>query len=241
MQAFKKALRTRLNVARMFLRDSNGFRVIRHVKRNHLTYLETSALLELYQRVRDVEGQQREGMLLEAGCALGGSALVMATGKEPARPLHIFDAFGMIPPPSEHDGDDAHQRYNEISGGHAAGIDGNQYYGYENGLLERVQANFVDYGFDLDRDNIRFVKGLYENTLAVDAPVALAHIDCDWYDSVITCLERIVPYLVPQGVLVIDDYHTWSGCKKAVDTYFAGQDAYFEFEMKSRLHITRKR
>ena len=33
-------------------------------------------------------------------------------------------------------------------------------------------------------------------------PVALAHLDCDWYASVLTCLENIVPRLAPGGVLV---------------------------------------
>jgi asparagine synthase (glutamine-hydrolysing) len=41
-------------------------------------------------------------------------------------------------------------------------------------------------------------------------------------------------------VLIIDDYYTWSGCRKAVDDYFADKKDGFGFCNKSRLHIIRK-
>ena len=84
------------------------------------------------------------------------------------------------------------------------------------------------------------VKGLYSDTLKIDSPVSLAHIDCDWFDSVMTCLERIAPRLVKGGALVIDDYDNWSGCKSAVDLYFNDRKAEFDFVRKSRLHIVKR-
>jgi asparagine synthase (glutamine-hydrolysing) len=87
---------------------------------------------------------------------------------------------------------------------------------------------------------VQFVAGFYEETLQIDQPVALAHIDCDWHDSVMTCLERIEPHLVKGGLLIIDDYDEWSGCKRAVDSYFANRKDEFDFILKSRLHIVRK-
>ena len=32
---------------------------------------------------------------------------------------------------------------------------------------------------------------------------------------------HLFPRLVSKGVLIVDDYHTWSGSKKAVDEYLA--------------------
>ena len=84
-----------------------------------------------------------------------------------------------------------------------------------------------------------FFQGLFQDTLHPAGPVALAHIDGDWYASVMTCLERIVPVLIPGGTLVIDDYHHWSGCRKAVDEYFADRRDQFAFVERSRLHIVR--
>jgi Macrocin-O-methyltransferase (TylF) len=84
------------------------------------------------------------------------------------------------------------------------------------------------------------VKGLFQNTLNVSGPVAMAHLDGDWYESVMVCLERITPHLVSGGILVIDDYFDWSGCRKAVDEYFLDKRPDFKFITKSRLHIIRK-
>jgi asparagine synthase (glutamine-hydrolysing) len=99
--------------------------------------------------------------------------------------------------------------------------------------------NFAEFGYDIELNNIKLIKGLYEETLSVNSPVAFAHIDCDWYDSVKLCLAMIAPHLVVGGVLVIDDYHYYDGCKKAVDEYFASQQDKFSFVNRSRLHIVR--
>ncbi len=87
---------------------------------------------------------------------------------------------------------------------------------------------------------MHFVRGTYEKSLILNDPVAFAHIDCDWYESVKVCLERIEPKLVSGGILIIDDYYTWSGCSKAVDSYFHNRSDGFNFVKKSRLHIIKK-
>ena len=156
--------------------------------------------------------------------------------------MFIYDVFGMIPAPGEHDGEDVKERYREIKQGRSFGIGGDVYYGYQENLLETVKNSFCTaLGIKDPREsNITFIKGLFEDTLICKEPVALAHIDCDWYDSVLVCLERIVPLLVPGGILVIDDYDHWSGCRQAVDTYFQDKKERFLFEKRSRLHIIKK-
>ena len=89
-----------------------------------------------------------------------------------------------------------------------------------------------------DERNVELVKGLFEDTIDLDAPVALAHLDGDWYESTMTCLERIAPLLVPGGRIVFDDYYYWSGCRRAVDEYFADRDG-FTLEHRARLHVVR--
>jgi hypothetical protein len=227
---------------RRLLNTLNAYRypsIIRRVRSAGLTYLDPAALNDLYQAVSALEKHQIGGALIEAGCALGGSAIVMASAKAEIRPFYIYDVFGMIPPPTEADGADVHARYATITSGNASGIKGGTYYGYENNLYDKVIQNFQALGYPITTHHIHLVKGLFEDTLHPDGPVALAHIDGDWYQSVMTCLERIVPRLVTGGILVIDDYDDWSGCRKAVDDYFADKQAAFRFDQKSRLHITR--
>jgi asparagine synthase (glutamine-hydrolysing) len=44
-------------------------------------------------------------------------------------------------------------------------------------------------------------------------------VDVDWYSPVKTCLKHIVPQISPGGMLVLDDYQDWGGCRKAVDEF----------------------
>lgn len=214
--------------------------IVARVKAARLTFLEESALRDLYEAVLHIEQAGLPGQIIEAGCALGGSALVMATAKRRLRRMTIYDVFAMLPPPSERDGKDVHAKYAEIVQGKSAGIGGDKYYGYRDNLLSEVRANFAQFGVAPLTHRISMVKGLFFDTLKIDSPVALAHIDADWFDSVTICLEQIAPRLVKGGALVIDDYDHWSGCKAAVDLYFKDRMAEFDFVRKSRLHIVKR-
>ena len=214
--------------------------MIRRVLDERLSYLGATALVELAKEVTRVEQEGLEGAIVEAGCALGGSTLVLAAAKRPERPMFVFDVFDIIPPPSVSDGPDAHERYTEIVSGKAVGIKGNPYYGYEGNLLERVREAFLRHDLPVEENRIALVKGRFEESLHLDQPIALAHIDCDWYDSVMTCLSRMEPLLVRRGVLVVDDYVDWSGCQSAVHDYFRGREREFDFLMRARLQIRRR-
>jgi asparagine synthase (glutamine-hydrolysing) len=227
-------------LSRLRYEDASAHKIITRVLSHGLTFLSPAALVDLYRAVRRIESQGLPGVILEAGCAQGGSAIVMAAAKSAVRPFYVYDAFGMIPPPTDQDDQDAHARYDSIVSGQAVGPQGATYYGYEPDLLAKVRAHFDQCGYPVDQHHISLVKGLYQDALQVDQPVALAHLDCDWYDSVMICLRRIVPHLAPGGVLVIDDYADWAGCRKAVDEYFAGRRGQYKFRMKSRLHIQRR-
>jgi len=233
-----------LGTIRNHLRSYFGGRrvppVVRAVRADSLTYLSEDALKDLYDAVARIEAAGTSGILIEAGCALGGSAIVIATAKARARALFVYDTFGMIPAPSERDGADVHARYEVIARGESTGIGGNRYYGYEDDLLSKVTENFRRHGVPVAQHAVHLVKGLFQDTLHVDQPVALAHLDGDWYESVTTCLQRITPRLVPGGVIVVDDYDQWSGCRRAVDDYFSDKRDRFAFVHRARLQVVRR-
>lgn len=214
--------------------------IIKAVLADSLTYLDHDALNDLYRSVVEIEHDGIPGILIEAGCALGGSAIVMAAAKSKSRPLFIYDVFGLIPPPTGSDGPDVHQRYEQIISGQSEGIGRNKYYGYEDNLVDKVIENFEHSGVQIDENNVQFVKGLFQETLHIRQDVVLAHIDCDWYESVNICLEQIAPNLVHGGRFIIDDYDDWSGCRSAVDEFFSDKKDQYTFVHKSRLHIVRK-
>jgi len=195
--------------------------LIAEVRESSLTYCGPPKLETLVECVEIVDQEGVPGQFIEAGVALGGSAIVLARLKRRRRKLALYDVFGLIPPPSERDGEDAHRRFEVIVKGESAGLGGKTYYGYIDDLQGQVRANLERFGVDLVRDEIRLVPGLFEETLHPSDPVALAHVDCDWYDSVKICIDRIAPLLSPGGVVVFDDYSSYSGCRRAVDEWLA--------------------
>jgi asparagine synthase (glutamine-hydrolysing) len=217
----------------------DGSELIARIRAQNLTYCGFPKLENLAQGVRTVENRRVPGQFVEAGVALGGSAVLLARLKSRARKLRLFDVFGLIPAPSERDGGDAHSRYQEIASGRSKGLGGNTYYGYEQDLQSIVAANLEKNGVDLRRDQVALVKGLFEDALKISEPVAFAHVDCDWYDSVKVCLDRITPHLSPGGMIVFDDYSSYSGCKRAVDEFLNARQDYSVANLNKSITIQR--
>lgn len=195
--------------------------LIAQVRAKSLTYCGRPKLENLRDAAIQLRRDKVPGAFIEAGVALGGSAIVLAKVKERDRKLELYDVFSMIPPPGPQDGEDAHKRYAEIKSGDSAGLGDNLYYGYVDQLIDRVRANLEGFGIDLQREHVSLIQGLFEDTLHPQGAVALAHIDCDWYEPVRTCIDRIVPKLSPGGIMVFDDYSSYSGCTRAVDELLA--------------------
>src|SRR5271169_4356803 len=82
--------------------------MLTRVQSNNLTYLKTPRLASISKTTRSIVEAKAPGIFLEAGCALGGSSILIASIKEDARPLFVYDVFGMIPPPTKEDTKDVH-------------------------------------------------------------------------------------------------------------------------------------
>jgi O-methyltransferase len=236
--------RKRLQAARAAITEAHHAlpdrveQVIRQVGEERLSYLGAGHLRNLATCIQDLEEAGVPGVVVEAGTARGGSAIVMAAAKSPERPMKVYDVFDMIPPPGTKDGDDVHERYAVIAEGGASGPGGDLYYGYHEDLYAEVGDSFARLGVALTDNHVELVKGLFEETIDLDGPVAFAHLDGDWYDSTMVCLTRIAPRLSSGGRLVVDDYYAWSGCHQAVDDYFRGRDEFRLLE-RAKLHVVR--
>jgi hypothetical protein len=209
-------------------------RLIAGLRSDHLTYVGTTKLQNLAWAALAVGDAGIPGDFVEAGVALGGSAILLGKLKPPGTPLLLYDVFATIPPPGANDGEDAHHRYSEIAAGKAKGLGEDRYYGYVDDLIAVVCRNLESFGLAESRDEIELIKGMLEVTLRPQRPVALAHIDCDWYDSVKVCTERLYPVLSPGAIMVFDDYRSYSGCREAVDEFLSvHSDMRIVFHAKS--------
>jgi len=73
------------------------------------------------------------------------------------------------------------------------------------------------------RELVHFHVGWFQNTIPVDAgqlgSIALLRLDGDWYASTKICLEHLYPLLSPGGIIILEDYYFWEGCRKATVEY----------------------
>jgi len=207
-----------------FVADRRGdldHQLIRDIRAARLTYLTEAKLESIALSCQTLERDGVPGCFVEAGCALGGSSILIGRTKAVDRPFRVYDVFDMIPPPTDDDPEDVQERYAKIVAGGSTGIGGDTYYGYESDLYDKVLGNLARFGVTPEKDQVSLVKGLVQDTMHFDGPVAFAHVDVDWYDPVKTCLERVFPRLSPGGCIILDDYHDWGGCRKATDEFLA--------------------
>lgn len=82
-----------LLVRRFSVRQPEMFRVIETVSARRLTSMDKAALCELAQTVMDIEYDNLDGDFIEAGCGLGGVAIVIAHAKHRSRAFAVHDPF----------------------------------------------------------------------------------------------------------------------------------------------------
>jgi len=153
---------------------------------------------------------------VECGVWKGGSVLAMIRALQSKgvddRDIYLFDTFEGMTQPTERDT----SRY----GSQAEEALTHSLFSADVFNIDAVRSLILGSGYPESR--IHFVKGKVEDTLPVAAPpsVALLRLDTDWYDSTWHELVHLYPRVSGGGVLIIDDYGHWDGCREAVDRYF---------------------
>ena len=175
-------------------------------------------LLYLEHLLKQVE--QVKGRIVECGVGPGRTILIFSLLTQfVARPREIwgFDTFDGMPPPTAEDG--------ESNVGMA---------GVWKHPQEQVEALLVHNRLNADfiRDKITFVPGLLNDTLPRydGGPIALLHLDVDFYESYRTALKYLWPHVAVGGMVVFDEYlkPSWPGATQAVDEFFAGRPEQIE-------------
>jgi len=184
------------------------------------SFLDEERARSLLAIARQLDDEGVAGNFVELGVARGGSAglLGLAARRSPIpRRVWLFDSFEGLPEPTERDGAEAAA----YAGPRRAG---GQLLTIERcvGTLDTVRTFLLD-ALRLPAQTFEFVPGWFQDMLPTfDAPpIALLHIDADWYDSVRLCLDRLYDHVVPAGYVVLDDYGYWEGCRKAFHEFAA--------------------
>jgi O-methyltransferase len=98
------------------------------------------------------------------------------------RPLHLFDAWEGLPETTEEDGEESGKWVGQVVGS-----------------PKRVLAAMDALG--VARERVHLHEGWFHETFphAEVGPVALLHIDCDFYEPTVLCLQKWYPLLSPGG------------------------------------------
>lgn len=148
------------------------------------------------------------GDLAETGVWRGGTIIFMrallAVHGTTDRLVWAADSFeGMPKPVSPSDGYDLHSLdYLRVS-------------------LEEVKDNIARFGL-LD-GQVRFLPGWFAETLP-QAPIerlALLRVDGDLYSSTMDALRGLYHKVSPGGYVIVDDFHSWEACRRAVTDFCA--------------------
>jgi hypothetical protein len=180
-------------------------------------------LLAVVNAVRYCERRGISGAFAECGVWRGGSVLAMILtlqdmGAE--RDIWLYDTFEGMTEPTDEDTSEFHRPALETWQETEAGPAWPEYFSPEVFNEEGVRKTLLSTGYPEAR--LHFVRGPVEETIPGTIPdsLALLRLDTDWYESTRHELVHLYPLLADAGVLIIDDYGHWEGCRRAVDEYF---------------------
>ncbi len=203
--------------------DAAALAIIRRVQPYTMTSPER--LFALIQAVRYVSKAGIAGDIVECGVWKGGSmmaaALTLLECHDQSRNLYLFDTFDGMTGPTDRDtsidGVTAQVLLQSSSKSDPASV-------WCCAALDGVMSAMRGTGYNTER--LHFVKGPVEETVPERSPahIAILRLDTDWYESTMHELKHLFPRLSQGGVLLIDDYGHWKGCRAAVDEYFAGNN-----------------
>lgn len=190
----------------------------------HHTMMSFERLATLWLQVRYLDNHKVSGTLVECGVWRGGAVAIMAlahlhSASSPWRQLHLFDSWQGLPEPDA-----------KLDGKSAVEFAG----GADSGALRSVDrcVASLEETRDLLEKEVRYPanlihyhSGWFQETLPRTevGEIALLRLDGDWYESTRVCLEHLYSSVVSGGVVVLDDYGLWAGCRKATDEFLARQ------------------
>ena len=162
------------------------------------------------------------GDIVECGIWRGGNLFLAKKiqdkyPKNLKRKIYGYDTFEGMPKPTFKDGIKINQVYQDFK---------NRNEPWTKASLDDVKNSSKKLFSNIEDFN--FIKGMVEDTMKdkknLPNKISLLRLDTDLYESTKVELNILYPLLVENGVLIIDDYGDFPGCRKAVDEYFLDKE-----------------
>jgi len=210
--------------------NDEEIKLIKYVLDNGLSMVSKEGLFATMMSCKYVIANNIDGDFVECGVWRGGNSIIAAWMFKlynSQRKVYLYDTFDGMTEPTEFDftltsGEKA-KKFLEKS------VKNESNYIWCYSSIDDVKNNFSKLG--LLSENVIFVQGDVLQTLEqnnIPEKIAVLRLDTDWYESTKKEMEILYPRINSCGVLIIDDYGTWGGSKKAVDEFFE-KDGYRPF------------
>jgi hypothetical protein len=211
--------------------EKEATKCIQIVRKN--TMLSKRRLVTLYAQAIYCEQNNIEGDFVECGVWKGGAMGMMALANVNhglyRRRLHLFDAFKEICEPDHiFDGERALKDVQNLSGqknrdqGRLQSIEGIYDSFGGAGKLEDSKR-LLEEKIGYPEEYIKYHVGWFQETMPVKSSsitkIAILRLDGDWYSSTKICIEYLFDKVTLGGLIIIDDYGTYDGCKLAIDEF----------------------
>jgi O-methyltransferase len=169
-----------------------------------LTMIGLRRLDDLQACVEQVVADAVAGDVIEAGAWRGGASLVARatlTSLGDTRIVCVADSFQGFPA----DADDADAR--RLSA-----------FDYLAAPLDEVRSSFARHGLE---QGVEFIGGFFEETLPALAgrQWSIIRLDGDSYEATRLALTCLYPGLAVGGHVILDDYGSFEGCRRAADEF----------------------
>jgi O-methyltransferase len=164
---------------------------------------------QMHEHIGELANKNIPGSIVETGCWKGGLGAYMALS---GRQTWLFDSFEGLPELTEKDMEIAKPK----------GLPLNTITGYiavsENNAREIAAKLNV---------KPRIIKGWFNETLPSYkkeiGPIAILRLDGDTYSSTKEALDILYENVVVGGIVVVDDYYDFKGCREALYDFFNEQ------------------
>jgi glycosyltransferase involved in cell wall biosynthesis len=186
------------------------------------TMVGAKRLHSLYILAKNICCEDIPGDFAECGVAAGGSTALLAYvikeySKRP-RLLYACDSYEGMPDPTD---EDVHNGISANSTGWGAGT------------CAAPEASVREICRKLGvLDIVEVVKGYFQETLpnmrTKIGDIGFLHMDGDWYESTKSILENLYSKISDGGIIQVDDYGHWEGCKKALHEFEQAQKLHFD-------------
>jgi hypothetical protein len=208
-------------VVKKVLAGANDFVRFFHLHSKYRPFTMTSSRLVFLENLvlvsNTLSALNHRGAVIECGTWKGGMAAAMVEVGGPDLHYYFFDSFEGLPPAEDLDGDAAKA--------YQAATNSPTYYDNCTADVSYIDAALALTG--CPSSQLHIYPGFFENSLPkFDPPsIAVLRLDADWYASTMICLEKFWPHILPGGIVLIDDYHTWDGCSRAVHDFLSANKA----------------